>query len=98
MLHMLKTHAIKFFDVIVVEAIEDLPAIFPRPHETHLTQSAQLVRHGGFGHVQLLGKRADAHLAIEEQGDDPHAAGVAEGAEEFGKLNGFEFGEFHNIE
>lgn len=81
MLYMLKTHAIEFFNMIVVEAIEDLPACFTRADEAHLPQSAQLMRHGGFGHVQFFGKRADAHLAIEEQGDDPHAAGVAEGAE-----------------
>lgn len=96
--HMLKTHAIEFFNMIVVEAIEDLTSRFAGADEAHLTQSAQLMRHGGLGHVQFFGKRADAHLAIEEQGDDPHAAGVAEGAEQFGELNGFEFGEFHIIE
>ena len=62
-----------------------------------MPQPTQLMRNGGFGHCKSIGQRADAHLAFQQKGDDPDAAGVAEGAEELSKLNGFEFGEVHNI-
>jgi len=63
----------------------------------HLTQSTQLMGYGGLAHCESISQRADAHLSFDKQGDNPHAAGVAEGAEELGKLNGFEFGEFHGF-
>ena len=65
--------------------------------QVHLAQSAQLVRDGRFGHVQPFCQWADAHLAFDQKRENPHAAGIAEGAEEFSELDGFEFTEFHDI-
>lgn len=82
-------------DVIVVERVEDLPARFARADEAHVAQSAQLVRDGRVGHAESLGEDAHAFFAVHEQGNEADAAGVAEGAEEFGEFDGFEFGQFH---
>ena len=78
--------------MVVVDRIKDLPARFARADEMHLAQPAQLMRDGGFGHAEPIGNRADAHFPVDELGDDADAARVAEGAEEFGELDGFEFG------
>jgi hypothetical protein len=92
---MIKPHAVEFVDVLVFERVKNLPSFFARADEAHLAQSAQLMGYGGLGHIESFGQGADTHLAFDEQGDNPHAAGVAEGAEKFSKLDSFEFGEFH---
>jgi hypothetical protein len=79
--------------MLIMKCVKDLPPFFARADEAHLAQSSQLMRHGGLGHFESFRQSADAHLAL----DDSHAAGVTEGAEKFSKLDGFEFGEFHNI-
>ena len=78
--------------MLIIKSVEDLPASFSRADQMHLPQAAQLMRHCGFAHREPFGQRADAHLAFQQEGDDPHTAGIAQGAEEFSKLNGFEFG------
>jgi len=70
--------------MVIVDGVKDLPARFSCADEVHLTQSAQLVRDGRFGHAESIGEGADAHFAVYEQGNDADAARVAEGAEEFG--------------
>jgi len=49
------------------------------------------MRNGRLGHFKAFCQSADAHLSFNEQGDDANAAGVTEGAKEFGELNGFKF-------
>ena len=63
-----------------------------------MPQTAQLMRHRGFAHREPICQRANAHLAFEQKSNDAHTAGVAEGAKEFCKLNGFEFSELHLYE
>lgn len=56
-----------------------------------MPQPAQLMRNGRFAHGESFCQRADAQLAFQQKGNDAHAAGVAEGAEELGQLDGLEF-------
>ena len=90
-------HAIQLLDVFNFKFVKNLSSFFSRADNAHLTQSAQLMRYGGFGHFEFFGKHADAHLAFAYYGDDSDAACIAESAEEFGKLDGFEFCEFHIV-
>ena len=83
--------------MFIVKSVEDLPASFPRADQMHLPQPAQLMRHSGFAHCESFRQRANAHLAFKQESNDAHAAGVTEGAEEFSKLDSFEFGKLHNI-
>jgi hypothetical protein len=82
-------------DMVIVYGVKDLPARFARADKVHLAQTAQLVGDGGFGHAESIGKGADALFAVHKQGNEADAVRVAEGAEEFGKFDGFEFGKFH---
>lgn len=84
--------------MFIVKSVEDLPASFPRADQMHLPQTAQLMGHSGFAHREPFRQCANAHLAFKQEGDDAHAAGVTKSAEEFGKLNSFEFSEFHLYE
>lgn len=95
MFDMVETHVVQFGYMVIVYAVENLPARFSSTHKPHLPQSAQLMRDSRLCHFESLRQSAYAHLAFDEQGNNPHAACVAEGAKEFGKLDGFEFGEFH---
>jgi len=95
--YMIEPHAVEFLDVLVFERVKNLSSFFARADDAHLAQSAQLMGYGGLSHIESFGQRADTHLAFDKQGDDSHADGVAEGAEKFSKLNGFEFCEFHNV-
>jgi hypothetical protein len=83
--------------VIIVQTVKDLPACFSRAYKMHLPESAQLMGDGGFSHFESIRQRADAHLTFDQDGDNPYTASVTESAEQFGKLDGFEFGKFHNI-
>lgn len=69
--------------MVVIQCIENLPARFPCADEVHLTQSAQLMGDGGFGHAESVGKGAYTHFPVHELGNDANAARVAEGTEEF---------------
>src|SRR4026208_1846018 len=83
--------------VIVIQGVKDLPAGFSGAEQMHVPQSTQLMGNGGFGHCKSLCQCADAPLAFQQKSNDAYATGVAQGAEELSQLNGFEFGEFHNI-
>ena len=63
-----------------------------------MPQAAQLMGHSGFAHREPFRQCANAHLAFKQKSNDAHAAGIAEGAKEFRKLNGFKFREFHLYE
>jgi len=78
---MVKTALVEFFDVLVVEGVKDLAAVFAGTHEAHLAQAAQVVGGGGFGEADSGGEGTDVHFAMGEGGDDADAAGIAEGAE-----------------
>jgi hypothetical protein len=71
-------------NVVIIDGIKDLPARFAGADKVHLAQSAQLVRDSGFGHTESIGKGADAHFPVHEQGNQADTACVAECAEEFG--------------
>jgi hypothetical protein len=81
--------------MVIVERVKDLPPVFACADEVHLTQPAQLMRHGRLSHFEFFGESADTHFTFHQKGDKADAAGIAEGAEEFSKFDGFEFGEFH---
>ena len=83
--------------MVIFDGVEDLPARLARADKVHLSQPAQLMRDGGLGHAEVFCQSIDAHFPVHELGNDAHAAGITEGAEEFSKLNRFEFVEFHDI-
>src|SRR5574341_709067 len=70
MFDVVEAHLEKFFHMIVIQAVEDLPPLFPRPHQAHVPQPAQLMRDGRLAHLELRRQRADAHLFIEQRRDD----------------------------
>ena len=78
-------------DVIVIEAIKDLPPLFARPDETHLSQSAHVVRNRRLADADGFGQCAHVPLAIRQRLNDTHAAGVAEGPDQFSHLRGGAF-------
>ncbi len=81
MLNMVKPEGKQARYVVVIEAVKNLPACFSGADEVHLSQSTHLVGYSRLGHFESCRESADAHLSFDEQGNNPHAAGVAEGAE-----------------
>lgn len=97
MLHVFESPAEQLGDMFIVERIEHLPPILAGAHDALEAQSSQLVRDGGGAHLEFLRQRADAHFVFEKCGNDPHAAGIAERAEQVGESGGFKFGQGHEI-
>jgi hypothetical protein len=77
--------------MVIVERIEDLATILAAADQPQLTESAQLVRHSGFGHFELSGKFSDIPLAIEQERDDAQTRRVTEGAEKVSQVSGSVF-------
>ena len=72
-------------DVLVVERVEDHPAVTPGPDDARVAQQAELVGHGRLGHAELGGEVADAQLGARQRVEDPHPGRVAEHAEDLGQ-------------
>lgn len=83
--------------MVIIKRVKDLPTGLSGTEQAHVPQASQLVRYGGFGHVEAISQRIDAHLTFNQKADNAYPAGVAEGAEELRKLNGREFGKLHDI-
>lgn len=97
MLHVFKSPPEQLGNMFVIEAVENLPPYLTGAHDALQAQSAQLMRDGGRAHLEFLCQHADAHFVFDERGNDPHAAGVAESAEQVGESGGFKFGQGHDI-
>ena len=97
MVYMLQPEAIEFCNVVVVKRVKDLASILAAAHQAQLTQSAQLMRDSGLGHLELRRELTDVHFAFQQNGNDPQASWVAEGAEQVGQMGGRVFFKYHNI-
>jgi hypothetical protein len=70
-------------DVIVFDAVMDFLAVPPGYHQTHLAQAAQVVRDSRLADPYGLRQSTDVHFLLYQDRQDPHPAGIAEGAEKF---------------
>src|SRR6185503_549330 len=84
--HVIETYAVKFCHMVIVQSVINLPPIFTTPHQSHLTQSAQLMRNGRLSHYELRRDFADVHLSFKQNGNDTQARGVAECAEQVSQV------------
>lgn len=96
MLHVIETHAIEFRHMVIIQGVKHLSPLLATAHEAHLTQSAQLMRDGRLGHLELRGNLAHVHFAFEQNGNDPQARRVAESAKQVSQMGGGRFFEEHN--
>ena len=71
--------------VLVVEGVENHPAVAAGADDPRVAQQAELVRHRRFGDAELGGEVADAQLRARQRVEDPDAGGVAEHAENLGQ-------------
>src|SRR5262245_24871718 len=71
--------------VLVVEGIEDHPALASRPDDALVARQAGLVRNGRLGDVQLTGEIADAELRSRQRIENPDPRGIAEDAKNLGQ-------------
>jgi len=85
---MIEPKAIKFRHMVIVKSVVDLPPIFATAHETHMAQSAQLMRHRRLSHCQLSREVANIHFAIKQNGNDAQARWVTEGTEQVSQVRG----------
>ena len=51
--------------------------------QVRFLQDGEVVRHGGFGHVEALGEVASRHLAATQEAENLAAGGVGDGLERF---------------
>lgn len=85
---MVEAPAEEIQNVVVVQAVKNLPAVLAGAHEAHLAQAAQLVGDGRFAETHGLSQRADAHLCIRQGSDDADSARVGQGLEQFSHVGG----------
>jgi len=77
----------EFGDVAVIQADEDVAALFTGADDAFVAQSAQLMRNRRFAQVEFGDEFRDADLVIlREQRNDLKAGGVAERVEEFSQF------------
>ena len=89
LLHMPQSLAEQREYVLVVERVENHPALAPRPDDAGVAQQAELMRHGRLGDAELTGEIADAELRPRERIENPHARRIAEHAKDLGQaVNG----------
>ena len=70
--------------MFILYTIKDLFSLTAHLDNVHLPQAAQMVRHSRFADADRFSQRSDVHLTADQQRENAHAAGVAEGAEKFG--------------
>ena len=73
-------------DVVVGEAVVDVPPGPPGLYQPGLAEHAELVAHGGLGDVEGFHQRVDADLALAEQAEDAEAGRVGKPLEEADRL------------
>ena len=88
---MFQTTVENVLDVLVVQVIINMAAVFAGAHQSHLSQMAQVVGDGRLAKPYVLGQLANVHFGGREQGDDPDPARVAQGAEKLGNLSRKQF-------
>ena len=88
MRYVVESHAIELRHMVIVQSIVNLPSILAAAYKPHLTQSAQLMRNGRLGHSELNCDLTDIHFAFKQNGYDPQARRVAEGAEQVSQMGG----------
>ena len=71
--------------MLVVERVEDHPALAARADEPQVPEQAQLVRHGRLAEPEQRREVADAQLGVRQGVEDAHARRVAEHAERLGQ-------------
>src|SRR6185436_1404141 len=75
--------------VLVVERVENHPALAPRPDDAGVAQQAELMRHGRLGDAELTGEIADTELRPRQGIENPHPRRIAEHAKDLGQaVNG----------
>ena len=87
MLDMIQAMSKEIGDVDV-QAVKDLSSLFVCFYEPHLAQGSHMMRNGRLAQASRFGQRAHVLLAFGQHGDDAHAAGVAERAEQFRHVGG----------
>jgi hypothetical protein len=80
MTNMIQTVLIQMCHVIV-QGIENLPAVFARQDQAQLAQSTHLMRNGGVAETDGLGQRTGVLLTADQHGNDADPAGIAEHVE-----------------
>ena len=85
---MVKPQPIEFPDMVIIESVINLPAIFASAYQSELSQSAQLMRYRRLGHLKFGRDIAHVHFTLEQNRDDPQTGWVAEGTEEVSKMSG----------
>ena len=88
MLHVIKTHAIEFRNMVIVKRIIDLPPLLAGTDQFHMPQSTQLMRYRGLGHGKLRRDITHVHLPFEQNGNDTQTRRVTEGAEQISQVCG----------
>lgn len=66
-------------DMIVVQANIDITPLFAGADESLVTQTAQLMRDGGFSQTKPLDQFADSNFPFKQGADDENARWVAQG-------------------
>jgi hypothetical protein len=62
----IQTQPEKGFDMVIVQAVENLPADFAAPHQPHLAQASQMVGDGRLADPDGLGQGPDVHFAFDQ--------------------------------
>ena len=87
MLHVIQAVSEQIGDMSI-QAVKDLSPLFTRLYEPHLPQRAHVMRNRRLAQANRFGQRADVLFAFDQHGNDTHATGVAESAEQFGEVRG----------
>jgi hypothetical protein len=75
-------------DVLVLGSIINLSSLPARLNEPHLAEPSHVVGDRGFADADHLGQGAHVHLSMRQRREDPDAAGIAEGSEQFRDMGG----------
>ena len=74
-------------NVIIVQRIEDAPAIATGPDDAEIPHLPELMRHGGFANADGRREIADAELDGVERGHDPEPGWVRHQGKEVGEAS-----------
>jgi hypothetical protein len=81
----LETLSKEAHDVLVVERIEDRPAIAPRTNEAHAPEEAELMRHRRLGEAEQTRDVAHTQLRARKGVENAHSRAIAQRLEGFGE-------------
>lgn len=69
-------------NMVIVEPIKHLPTTFPVAHQSGISQSPQLMRHGRLRYREAFRKVTDATFRIRKQRDQTEASRIGQDSEE----------------